>query len=81
LSALSPRYSGPENVRIHAVVIAELELSDIARQVLAADLVEGNGTRGPFARTPRSGALTSLSSVMAGLDPATQPNALHAWSA
>ena len=28
---------------------------------------------------PRRGALTALSSVMAGRDPATQPNAQHAW--
>ena len=36
----SPLDRGPENVRAHAVVITELELSDIERQVLAADLVE-----------------------------------------
>ena len=33
----------------------------------------------PLAPAPGRGALTALSSVMAGRDPATQPNAQHAW--
>jgi hypothetical protein len=31
----------PENIRVQAVIIAELELGDIERKVLFADLVEG----------------------------------------
>src|SRR6185312_13046844 len=38
----------------------------------------GMGGR-PLAPAPGRGALTALSSVMAGRDPATQPNAQHAW--
>lgn len=31
----------PENLGVHAVIVAELELGDVEREVLAADLVEG----------------------------------------
>lgn len=31
--------SGPENVRVRAVVVAELKLRDIQREIFAADLV------------------------------------------
>jgi len=42
------------------------------------DVIRGWVER-PLAPAPGRGALTALSSVMAGLDPATQPNAQHAW--
>src|ERR1700694_1327708 len=38
VSTSADRHS--ENVRIHAVIVAELELGDVQRQILFADLVE-----------------------------------------
>ena len=37
---LSPRNSRFENVRVHTTIVAELEFSDVERQILVADLVE-----------------------------------------
>jgi len=42
------------------------------------DVIRGWVER-PLAPAPGRGALTALSSVMAGPDPATQPDAHHAW--
>ena len=36
---LATAISFPENVRVHAVIVAELELRDIETEILAADLV------------------------------------------
>src|ERR1051326_232290 len=40
-AALASADRRSENVRIHAVIVAELELRDIERQIFLADLVEG----------------------------------------
>jgi hypothetical protein len=38
----------PEDIRVMPIVIAELELRDIERQIFVADLVEGSDFVAPF---------------------------------
>src|ERR1700686_4955675 len=40
IGASATRYSGAEDVRIVAVIVAELKLRNVQRQILAADFVE-----------------------------------------
>jgi len=42
MTLLASPERGPKDVRIVPVVVTELEFSDIERQILGADLVEGS---------------------------------------
>jgi hypothetical protein len=45
MAQLAPTDRRSEDIRILAVIIAELELRDVQRQIFLADFVQGSGDR------------------------------------